>query len=160
MVYYFAYGSNMDEDRLKDRMKKTSGFCSNFSVGTYKVIGLGTLEGYKLVFNKINNVFRGAGYANIIKEDSTVEGIIFEIDDNGMKRLDCNEGVSSGHYYKKYININTKKGTLNCAVYIANDDKTKDGLKPTKEYLSCLLKGKEYLSEEYYEKLTKIETID
>ena len=49
MVYYFAYGSNMDEERLKERCPDS------------KSVGSGVLKGYKLVFNKIANAERGIG---------------------------------------------------------------------------------------------------
>ena len=45
-------------------------------------------------------------------------------------------------------------------MYIAKEDMTAEGLKPTKEYLNNLLKGCDILSKEYCEKLRNIETID
>jgi len=149
MVYYFAYGSNMNNERMIKR-----GVIYSERVG-------GKLNRYKLVFNKIADENRGTGYANIIPDDhSAVEGVVYKTDEKSISKLDSYEGVTTMHYYKTEMPINTTKGTLECVVYIAHQPKKKTGLKPTKDYLQHLLKGKEYLSEKYYEWLSKIETVD
>jgi len=161
MVLYFAYGSNMDEKQMRKRMKDEMGWCcSDYLVGNCKLIGRGVLKGYALKFNKSASGPR-EGYANIVPEEgSVVEGIVFEVDDNGMKRLDCREGVSSSNYYQKLLPIETEKGEKKCEAYIACQGQVKEGLKPTEAYLKKLLAGKQYLSEEYYSKLSKTEKID
>ena len=70
--YYFAYGSNMDEHRLKEKRKIT--FYEKFS---------GKLDGWELIFNKIASTKPGVAYSNIqTKENSSVEGIIYKINSN------------------------------------------------------------------------------
>ena len=49
---------------------------------------------------------------------------------------------------------------IHCIVYIANSEKIKTGLKPTKEYLERILTGKKYMSDDYYEQLKRVETYD
>ena len=44
--------------------------------------------------------------------------------------------------------------------YVANPDKVKNGLKPSKDYLNHLLQGCDLLSERYCEKLRKWSTLD
>ena len=139
----------MDEKRMKQRVKD------------YKILGKGILKGYKLTFNKSASKGNGQGYANIFQDEKeTVEGIIYEINESAIKELDSYEGVTTSHYYKTEMPINTIKGTLKCVVYIAHQQKTKTGLKPTKDYLRHLLKGKQFLSKNYYEWLLKMETVD
>ena len=60
VLKYFAYGSNMDGDRLRER-----------GVRFYKR-ERGVLEGYRLVFNKRSSKGSREGYANIIKEEGSV----------------------------------------------------------------------------------------
>ncbi|MFQ6120788.1 MAG: gamma-glutamylcyclotransferase family protein, partial [Methanosarcinales archaeon] len=120
MVLYFAYGSNMDLDRIKSRgvvIKR------RFS---------GILFGWKLLFNKIKDMSEGTGYANIISnKNSKVEGIIYEIDKQFIKNLDRAEGYPH-HYTKKILIIKDKYGKkFDCIVYIANPEMIKDGLRPT-----------------------------
>jgi hypothetical protein len=45
-------------------------------------------------------------------------------------------------------------------VYIANPRRVKEGLRPTKEYMSHLLGGRDMLSMPYVRKLESVETLD
>ena len=146
---YFAYGSNMDAQRMNKR-----------NVSFYKRRA-GHLSGYRLEFNKVANNTR-KGYANIVPDDSSlVEGALYDIDAVSLPKLDRCEG-----YPEHYLKIPEKivlpsDGQEICAItYIANPDKTRDGLKPSKEYLSHLLAGKDILSASYFEWLQGIETMD
>lgn len=159
MTYYFAYGSNMDEDRMSLRMSTTERRYSEISKGTAKLIGIGKLFGWKLIFNKLpSNGSVGEGFANITKKTgSIVEGIIYEIDKVGLDRLDKSEGVPENYVQKELI-VKSNQKELSCITYIAV--KTKENLKPSKEYLSHFLKARKYLSKEYFQKLTEIVTFD
>ncbi len=151
MVLYFAYGSNMNEKRISERMKEEP--C--------KIVAKGVLKDFTLKFNKTAFGKPGVGWANVIPEDdSSVEGIVFETTEKGLEKLDKFQGLVSGHYYRKEVPIETEKGTVECWLYKAVPDRTKPGLKPPKEYLNHLLAGKKHLSKEYYNKLLEIETID
>jgi gamma-glutamylcyclotransferase (GGCT)/AIG2-like uncharacterized protein YtfP len=146
---YFAFGSNMDKERMKKRK-------ANFTE-----MQKGIIKDWKLVFNKINNKKVGAGYANIIPNSgSIVEGIIYKVDNDAIPILDGFEGVPN-HYQKVTMSVeNTDKELIDCIVYIANPSKVDNFLKPEKWYLQHLLKGKEFLSESYFSDLKSIETLD
>ena len=146
MAYYFAYGSNMDKSRMLERGAN--------------IISMkrGILKGHYLTFNKIASQI-GEGYANIKKNSSIVEGIIYEVDEATMSKLDVYE-ASPDHYKRKNVKVETDGKVQLCITYIANPNKFKEGLKPTKAYLDNLLAGKDYLSEEYYNKLKEIDTLD
>jgi len=61
---YFAYGSNMSQKRLEDR------------VGKVNHCGIGTLKNYQFLYNKRGS--NGTGKANIIPErNSEVKGVLF-----------------------------------------------------------------------------------
>ncbi|MEM2057119.1 MAG: gamma-glutamylcyclotransferase family protein [Thermoproteota archaeon] len=149
MTWYFAYGSYMNPDRMKER-----------GVRFYKRIHA-VLEGYRLEFNKLSSRNPMEGYANIIPNMSEkVEGILYEIEEEGLKMLDRCEGYPQ-HYCRMKVTVKLDDGREIVAVtYIARPEKCRIGLKPTKEYLNHLLKGADLLSEEYYEKLSKVETLD
>jgi gamma-glutamylcyclotransferase (GGCT)/AIG2-like uncharacterized protein YtfP len=148
-MYYFAFGSNMDIQRMKSRQ------------ASFTKIQRGILKDWKLVFNKINSRLKDAGFANIVPENNSfVEGAIYEVNETTLDVLDRYEG-SPREYHKKIIPVETSNNkSLNCIVYIANHSKTNNSLKPEKNYLEHLLKGKEFLSENYFFDLKKIETID
>ncbi|WP_035588223.1 gamma-glutamylcyclotransferase family protein [Hippea jasoniae] len=145
---YFAYGSNMNPERMRDRGVL-------FKDRQYAV-----LKGWKLAFNKMASD-EGVGYANIVKDESgVVEGIVYEIDQSGIDRLDQAEGCPT-HYYRDIVVVKLDSGAeVEAVVYIANENKIDNNLKPTKAYLKHLLKGCDLLTKEYCEKLKKIETVD
>jgi len=149
--YYFAFGSNMDKERM---IKRSVEFIET-------EMQKGILNDWKLVFNKIRDDKEGAGYANIEPEiGSIVEGIIYKTNQDGIKKLDRREGVPD-HYIQKIIPVkNNDKKLIDCVIYIANQSKTNDSLKPEKWYLNHLLAGKEFLSKDYFKNLKNTETLD
>ena len=119
------------------------------------------LEGYRLVFNKRSTRNPREGYANIVKDESSVvEGILYEIAEEDIERLDRYEGYPY-HYYREKVRVRLPNGdTVEATVYIARQEMTAEGLKPTREYLNHLLKGCDLLSKEYCEKLRNTSTLD
>ena len=80
---YFAYGSNMDKKRMRDRGL-------NFTSREF-----GRLDGYKLMFNKKSLV--GAA-ANIVPSiNDYIEGVLYDFPDNEIENLDNAEGFPK-HY--------------------------------------------------------------
>ena len=148
--YYFAYGSNMDEHKLK--IERNVDFYEKFS---------GKLDGWKLVFDKIASGKPGVAYSNISpKENSCVEGIIYKIKSKDIiSKLYKDEGLPK-HYEKKYMSVKTANGFLECLVYIANPNKMQEGLQPDRKYLDQILAGKEFLSDSYYSELKNTLTCD
>jgi len=140
---YFAYGSNMNSERMKQRKIK-------FSKREWAI-----LKGWRLEFNKMSSRNpEKEGYANIVRDnEGVVEGILYEILKEDIIKLDSYEGYPS-HYDRIYVKVNLKNGKeIEAVTYIAQPDKIKDGLKPSKEYLNHLLKGCDLLSEEYCKRL-------
>jgi gamma-glutamylcyclotransferase len=129
-IFYFAYGSNMDRRRMIER---------GVRILSEKV---GFIEGWKLVFNKIATSYPGSGYANITKEkNSKVYGVLYEIENSDLKNLDEYEGYPT-HYKRERITVilnNDKK--IIAEVYIAQTNQTREGLKPTEEYMKHLIDG-------------------
>ena len=148
--YYFAYGSNMDEHKL--RIKRKVDFYEKFS---------GKLDGWKIVFDKAASGKPGVAYSNISpKENSCVEGIVYKIkSEDILNKLDKREGWPQ-HYEKKYMSVKTTNGFLECLVYVAIPNTTQQGLHPERKYLDEILAGKEFLSDSYYSELKNISTYD
>jgi gamma-glutamylcyclotransferase (GGCT)/AIG2-like uncharacterized protein YtfP len=119
----------------------------------------GILRNYKLVFNKLSSKNSKEGFANIITcQDSIVEGAIYEINDSDIFLLDKYEGIPK-HYYRKNIEVQNNNGMVNCIVYISNESKIIEGLKPSEDYLNHILKGKDLFTENYYNKLRNTELL-
>ena len=133
MEYYFAYGSNLNINRMKERGIK------------YKNIIPAKLEHFELKFNKISK--KQGAVANVVfKEDSIVEGILYEV--YNIEQLDRFEGAPN--HYKR---IQMMVGDVKAWVYVAQPKYIREGLKPKQEYLNHLLAGKSYMSDTYFEKL-------
>ena len=150
LEYYFAYGSNMDEHKLK--IKRSVDFYEKFS---------GKIDGWEIVFDKVASGKTGAAYSNISpKENSCVEGIVYKIkSEDILNKLDKDEGWPK-HYEKKYMSVKTANGFLECLVYVANPNQTQNGLKPERKYLDEILAGKKFLSDSYYSELKNTPTCD
>jgi cation transport regulator ChaC len=147
IMKYFAYGSNMDAEQMKGRG-------ISFSQRMHAV-----LRGYSLRFNKVTYKNPHQGYANIVrKSGDVVEGILYEVSKSDLSNLDKYEGYPD-HYDQKIVIVQTDSGEkVEAVAYIAHPDKVREGLKPTKKYLSHLLAARDILSKPYIQKLELTET--
>ena len=147
-MYYFAYGSNMDPERVCGRL------------GRLPDRKTATLADWVLKFNKIALRNSQEGYANIDKQNGEkVEGIVYEITTEELRKIDLREGYPI-HYNR--INIVVRTGDnkeIEVVTYIAQQSKVREGLRPSREYLNHLLAARELLSPNYIRKLEAIRTI-
>ncbi len=154
LKWYFAYGSNMDDKRLSQRMKPKGVVAERIG---------GRLDGWRLAFNKRSKVpaKQGQGAGNIlVAPDATVFGTLNLLPPGGLDELDIHEGVKDGHYERRVVpvvRIDTGE-TIEAITYVAL--LTGDGLRPTREYLGYLLKGKDLLPLDYWERLQATPTLD
>lgn len=148
-MYYFAYGSNMNPDRMKER--KVNYFQRKHAV----------LIGHRLEFNKVASRNPKEGYANIVPDkNGFVEGVLYDILDSDLLKLDEHEGYPN-HYDRIILPVLTDNGQdIEAVTYIAQPDKIRKGLKPGKDYLGHLLAARDILSESYYKDMETIETLD
>ena len=143
MIKYFAYGSNMDMNRLSER--------GISPITRHK----GILKGWKLKFNKKASAGDWS-FANIEKsEEDSVEGLVFSIKESDLKLLDKFEGAPR-HYRREILIVETHTETVKCVAYIAQPEHIVEGLLPTKGYMEFLLNGSKMLSEGYQEMLNGI----
>lgn len=171
---YFAYGSNMNPEQMKNRVGNL--------IDTPKPA---KLPGYKLTFNKYS-VNRSKEYdakmsfapgttrvgaANIVptgNKNDVVEGVIYSLDEKQLSKLDMDEGYTlrngdinvSPNGYKRQV-ITLSDGTI-AQTYIASisANDADMNLLPTKDYLENFLKVRDLLSPEYYQQLLQIKYLD
>jgi cation transport regulator ChaC len=154
MIWYFAYGSNMNSARLADQRLKERAVQMGPRLG-------GRLDGWRLVFNKIARSPEGAAAGNIVEAPGeAVHGTLNRMPDAGLAVLDIWEGVAGGHYKRRTVPVvRADTGeTVEAVTYIAL--KVGEGLRPTREYLGHLLAGKDLLPAAYWEKLKETPTLD
>ncbi len=140
--HYFAYGSNMNPERMKARGLETV------------AITAGKLKGFRLTFNKRAHNQHNVAYANVSYASSaSVEGVLYQLRNaRDISVMDGFEGTPF-RYSRDVFPIETIDGTINAWVYVANRAMLQEGLLPEQRYLQHLLKGKPWLSEEYYQQL-------
>ena len=154
MIWYFAYGSNMNPARLADQRLKERAVQMGPRIA-------GRLDGWRLVFNKVARAPAGAGAGNIVEAPSeVVHGTLNRMPEAGLAVLDIWEGVAGGHYARRIVPaVRADTGaTVEAVTYVAL--KVGEGLRPTREYLDHLLAGKDLLPASYWEKLRRTQTLD
>ena len=147
-MHYFAYGSLMDADEINKQMREGGGKVTAGAPAR--------LEDHRLAFNK-NSKKWGAGAANVVSEKvAVVEGVVYEIDDAGIAALDAREK----QYDRKQVRVASGGQVIVAEVFVAQAEVIDDSLKPKREYIGLLLKGKAFLSEGYLKRLQETPTVD
>lgn len=123
-VKYFAYGSNLLIDRLKQRVEYFN-----------EIVNPGipyTLQNYKLVFNA-GAGFAGFCFANIVPcLGEKVEGILYDLNPEQFERLSRYEAL----YEKQYFKVN--ENTIACTYVATVDNTLKKEKKPDLNYLNII----------------------
>lgn len=146
---YFAYGSNMNPDRVRAR-----------GIVFHRVLGA-RLQGYSLVFNKTSGRHAGVGHANLVIDHSAVvEGVLYWLDGaDEITKMDPFE-VTPINYSRDIVEVDTQQGPRLSWTYFANPALRMAGLQPPRSYMNHLLAGKTYLSPAYYERLVDWECLE
>ena len=121
-MLYVAYGSNMNLDQMAFR-------CPN----SY-VVGNGTLNGWKLIFNI---------HADVIctdNENDFVPVVVWDIADSDWKRLDMYEGFPS-YYVKQIVDVILDNGKNEKAIVYVMAENRKGICLPHKDYFDGIEKG-------------------
>ena len=125
---YFAYGSNLDLLQMKRRCPLS------------KLISKGMLPDYRLTFNRYAPGW-GGGVADVIQDvDSEVWGLIFEISDSDLERLDHYEGCykdQTSLYERWKTVIDTPNGQVD-DVWVYTVVEKQKFVQPTLEYLHII----------------------
>ena len=151
--WHFAYGSNMNLDRMRDRIGEGG--------AAYATRQLGIVWDHALCFDKPAQNKKGVGYATIHPDPgSRVEGVLIALRPEAFDDLDRHEGYPR-HYRRKKVQVHPSGGEAVTAVaYVATRPVKTGGLKPTREYLTHLLAGRDVLSAEYLRRLENWPTVD
>ena len=146
---YFAYGSNMLEQRLKDRVESAEFFSSAW------------IRGYEVRFRKIS--IDGSGKADLVQTgnlEDIVHGVVYQFDPADWHALDKHEGATGNNpgYDRVPIQVHTDCGSRDVTTYLARRGRIDESLKPYTWYLDLILCGAEQhgLPEDYRQKIENI----
>lgn len=124
-ISYFAYGSNLDPEQMQRR-------CPG-----HRVVGAGFLRGHRLRFQG-EGVDWGGAVATIVPDASeTVWGVIFELSEDDLRRLDEYEGPEL--YDRRDFDVRLADGgAVRATAYVMR--RRPEG-KPSKMYLNAITRG-------------------
>jgi cation transport regulator ChaC len=151
-MLYFAYGSNMDEQRVKAANR-----CPDA-----RFIFNALLPGHRLVFTRGNDA--GTCAADAVPDpDASVWGVVYDITESDRRQLDAREAVASHRYRPKEILVHPH-GDLEQRVMVLTYAARDPGdlrQPPSREYLDHLLRGarRRNLPAEYIAQLERIEVL-
>ncbi len=151
-MLYFAYGSNMDWNQMRERCPSS------------RFAGIAVLQDRKLAFTR-KSVERGCGVADVVAEDGAhVWGVVYDIADLDVGKLDLSEGFRPGRdknsYYRRECLVllgGDEQRPVTVFAYFA--DPQPNPPLPNAAYKNLILTGGRYwhLPEEYIRELEKIE---
>lgn len=121
-LYYFAYGSNLKRNRLRERV----GF-----VHTYHK---GFIKDYSLVFNKKS--IDESSKANIRSNGSKVWGVCYELDDDGYEKL---KGHEEG-YNERDVAVYDEEDKLFIIAKTFTSKQISENA-PKKDYVKLIIEG-------------------
>lgn len=157
---YFAYGSNMNPERVRTRGV------------AFEHASPARLDGFTLTFDKTSAVHAGSGHANITyAPGATVEGVLYWLTGpDEIRRMDRFESTPV-NYSREVVRVRVlvphlpslpvPDGTagpdgamlIPTWTYVANPAVRRAGLRPPRSYLEHLLAGRAYLSSSYVDML-------
>lgn len=149
MRCYFAYGSNMNPARVRERGLLV------------ERVEAAWLPGFRLAFDKHSAAHHGAGHASIaFDRNAVVEGVLYHLAGFGeIAKMDRFESAPV-NYSREALQVHTAGGRIATWTYIANPAVLRAGLKPPRSYLNHLLAGEPYLSVDYFRMLAAWECLE
>jgi hypothetical protein len=126
-MFYFAYGSNMLQPRIEERL------------GVCRRIASGWLVGHSLRFHK--NGGDGSGKCDCFgtrAQSDTLHGVVYDLSSEQAERLDSVEGPG---YARRAVIICNDTGSLRVYAYFANPGHIDTGLLPFCWYKGLVLAG-------------------
>lgn len=156
MSYYFAYGSNMNFERMSARDLQVLSACS------------GWLEGIGLRFNKRSRRDATLACANVVYAPrESVESVwraccIIWLFQQRLLSLTLMRGTPF-MYSRESFQVQTISSLLSAWTYIANPAVIDNTIRPARWYVEYLLAGKAFLTPEYWVRMDQTscrETVD
>ena len=151
-MLYFAYGSNMNWKQMRERCPSS------------RFVGIAVLRDHKLAFTRESDD-RSCGVADVVAENGTqVWGVVYEIADLDVGKLDASEGFRPGRdknpYYRRECLVfldGEDQRPLTVSAYFG--DPQPNPPLPNAEYKNLILAGTRHwhLPEEYIRELEQIE---
>lgn len=129
MALYFAYGSNLSSERIRQPDRAPSA----------RVVGTASLSAHVLAWHKRGA--DGSGKCTICptgRRADGVWGVVWEIADDDVARLDAIEGPG---YQRVELEVTTSNQKMSVFTYLARDSHVDPALRPADWYRALVLAG-------------------
>ena len=128
VIYYFGYGSNLDETYFKQWTPSA------------ERVTTARLPNFEIQFRKYSTDLEGGISSIVPKPGGMVQGVVYTIDKKEMEALDILEDVPLGIYNRETFKVIAPDGTWYNAdlYYVANP---KGPYIPSLKYLGYMIKG-------------------
>jgi gamma-glutamyl AIG2-like cyclotransferase len=147
--FYFAYGSNMNPQRVAGRGLRFDRVCG------------ASLDDVRLAFDKQSREHPHCGHANLAYERrSRVEGVLYRLRDADEIGLMDQFERTPFNYSREIVVVAVGDARFAAWTYFANPAVTHLGLRPERAYLEHLLAGRPYLSHDYFDRLNRVRCAD
>jgi hypothetical protein len=133
VVWYFAYGSNMQSATLRGRR----------GIEYRRAVPV-RAHGWRLVFDKPPLLPTGNSVANIVPDEAgLVLGVAFEITDEDLAHVEHTEGVAFGNYQRVELVIEALVEVEDAPVsaFSLSSDLREPTALPSTRYMSLLIEG-------------------
>jgi gamma-glutamylcyclotransferase len=152
-MLYFAYGSNMDEQRVTAANR-----CPDA-----RFIFNAVLPGYRLVFSCGGDSSTCAADAEP-DPPSLIWGVVYDITDSDRRQLDAREGIAGRPYRPKEVLVHPHGDVEQRVMVLTYATRGPEGVQhpPSREYLGYLVRGARRwgLPGEYIAQLERVEVMD
>jgi len=128
VIYYFGYGSNLNEDYMRQWTP------------SLKFVSLARLPNFEIQFRKYSTDLKGGISSIIEKPGGMVQGVVYTIEKLEMEALDILEDVPLGIYKRETFKVVAEDGIwYNADLYrVVNP---KGPFTPSVKYLGYMIKG-------------------
>lgn len=141
---YFAYGSMMDDGRLKKK---------HINHKFQHVLGRGIVHNYEVKFTTSRD---DGGRADLVEGESLTEGKAFQIDSEALDYLYNREGVAGNFYRPTFIDLEVDGKLLKDVWTFVVVNKESTEFQPPESYAREIVRGgKSILSDAYLEQLAR-----
>jgi len=132
LVWYFAYGSNMQPATFRGRR----GIVARQAIPA-------RLAGWQLVFDKPPLLPVGQGMANIVAtEGARVLGVAYAVTAEDLAHIDLTEGVLIDNYQRVAVRVVPLDGAgPELEAFTLTSDRRDGSLRPSSRYMALLIEG-------------------
>jgi hypothetical protein len=133
LVWYFAYGSNMQPATFRGRR----GIEPRDAVPA-------RLDGWQLVLDKPPLLPMGCGMANVVPvAGAEVLGVAYAVTADDLAHVDLTEGVLIENYRRVAVAVTPLRGGAAFEAFTLTADRRDPSLRPSRRYMALLIEGAE-----------------